>query len=175
MKPRIRDLVGAVAALTMLHSAASATTTTFDFTLPAFFNAGADTPPFPTETIGTFTGLPQSFVVGATISGFFGTPDSQSSAAVELFLDGLLVAQCDDGDACNNGTGIVPWSFTLTAPELALVTDGSATLTGVQTGIGQINIDVTTLALTVAEPANLAWLSLPLIAVAARRRRRVSA
>jgi hypothetical protein len=153
-------LIGA--ALAMAPSVASANVTIVQ-TLAPFFNAGADTPPFPTETIGTFSGLPNADILAATISGIFGTPDSQSSAGVDLLLDGtLLVGQCVEGDACNNGTGVVAWSFSLTPDEFALLEDGSATLIGDQTSLGQINLDTTTLSVTVIEPANFGLLSLSL-------------
>jgi hypothetical protein len=176
----LRPLPAALAAVTMLAATMGpAAAAPLTFTLPGFFNNGTDDPTTlpSTDTVGTFTGLPTGFVVGAKISGFFGTLDSLSTAGVELFLDGLLVATCNSGDACENGSALspVPWSFTLTADELALLTDGSATLTAEQTDIGQVNIDVTTLQVTVPEPASLALLGLPLVLGAARRFRRRAA
>jgi hypothetical protein len=108
--------------------------------------------PQPAVEIGTktFAIPPGEVVVAATISGFWGASppgDPNSTAGVNVMLDGIVVAKCVKPDpSCWSGSvGQRPWSYTLTSTELKKLDDGAATLTFVQTSESSVNLGVTTL------------------------------
>ena len=118
-------------------SATMARADVFTFTLPNFngsFLAPGAPLPAPAQSVGTFNfvipfGQP---ITAASLTGTFGNTVASSSAATNLFLDGLLVAQCAPGAACTGASvppGPTPFSFAFSAANLALLTDGAAVLT----------------------------------------------
>lgn len=108
-----------------------------------------------TETIGTFDlGLPAGqSVISATISGFFGNSTSPSTAAQEIYADGVKVATCAYGADCwSNIDQPLPWSYTFTGAQLdpfkGLFADGKIVLTDTQTDCCVIRLGTTTLDFT---------------------------
>lgn len=95
----------------------------------------------------TFTIPPGEHVVAATISGYWGTAEyPNSTAPVDVYLDGILVAQCVLGQTCSaDSSGLTPWSRNMTAAELLHFDDGSATLTVVQTDNTRVRLGASTL------------------------------
>ena len=96
-------------------------------------------PPFPTLTAAPVTppiAIPTGErVVAARISGKWGTfewPDG--TAPVDVFLDGILVAQCEAFEPCwwDDVVGRIEWSHVLTAAELARLQPANPQLTVVQ-------------------------------------------
>lgn len=131
------------------------------------------------ETIGTFSfSVPAGqLVTGATISGFFGNTWASSTAAQEIYADGILVATCVyDADCWNNVDNPLPWSHTFTGSELGIFGDGSVKLEDLQTDCCVIRLGETTLVVTTAaavpEPETYALMlgGLAVLAWAARRR-----
>lgn len=119
-------------------------TTADVFLTPACWPA-CDPGDFPIDwgTIGTFDYSlpPGDEIVDAVVSGTWGDgAPFDSSAPVELYLDGVLVAECVRLAACWLDDGIlVDWSFSF-ADNLvpgfeALFTDGQAVLTAVQNDV----------------------------------------
>jgi hypothetical protein len=152
----VRCTVAGVAAFATGLAAAATILVTFPE-----YNGGAhpgDEPfPLPAVTIGSGTiVIPAGEqVVSAAISGFWGTKDDpDSTAGVNLLLDGVPVAQCvkPSTDCWIGDTGQRPWSHTFTAAELPALSDGSATLTAIQTSDLRIRLGVTTLTVETALP-----------------------
>ena len=106
--------------------------------------------PLPAVTVGTFTySLPAGeSIVAATLSSTFGNSGSATTAGVDYYLDGLLVAQCVPYAACWNGPGPNPWTFTFLPSQFALLVDGSAVMTAVQTNEYVIRTGGSTLQIT---------------------------
>lgn len=160
-------------------SATMARADVFTLTLPEFntpFVPPPGPPPVTPFAVGTFNFPAGQQITAASLTGTFGNSVSSSSAATDLFLDGLLVAQCLAGAACTN-PGPTPFSFAFSAANLALLTDGAATLTAVQTSFGAIRLGQLSLRVeTIPEPATVVLLGTGLAAAAAglRRRRRRS-
>jgi len=94
----------------------------------------------PTTVLGTFEILPGDTAV--TISGTFGNSISTSSAAVNLFLGSIEVAQCTRSAACWNAYAKAPspWSYTLTAGQIASLGTGPVNFSATQTA--QITIEL---------------------------------
>lgn len=89
-------------------------------TLPEFNFDGGPTFPTAAQTVGTFTfTIPTGKAISdISISGQFGNSVVGSSAPVDIFLDGLLVATClDSGECCNITT---PWSNTVASDDFPL-------------------------------------------------------
>ncbi|MGH9816363.1 MAG: PEP-CTERM sorting domain-containing protein [Candidatus Acidiferrales bacterium] len=147
------------------------------FTGPTIGPAG----PFPQTaiTIGTFTFfIPAGDVItSAVLTGTFGNSVTGSTAGVDYFLNGLLVAQCIPfSSPCWTGPGPNAWSFTFSPSQLALLGSGSATLTAIQTSQTRIQTGVTTLTVAtttvVPEPATLIMFGSGLAAIGGMIRRR---
>lgn len=175
--PRLAAVLAGTAMMGAVAGGVQAATITE--TLAAYYNDPVSSG-FPLNvTIGSFADftIPSGdAIVGASISGYFGTNDSWGTAAVDLYLNGVAVGSCAVGADCFLGD--VPpmaWSHTFTSGELASLASGHATLTGVQQSASQINLDTTTLSITTApvpepEPVVLLGAALPVIWMAARRR-----
>ncbi len=106
------------------------TTTLPDFQGPLIFGGSFPLP----HSVGTFSyNLPSSEpLISATVSGIFGASPNFSTAPVDLFIDGLLVAQCGLSDPCTGSGSAVPWIHTFSVGEFSLLLDGKATLTASQ-------------------------------------------
>jgi hypothetical protein len=133
--------------------------------------------PQPSLTIGTFTFAPITGpIVAATVSGFFGTVFSPSTALENLFVGGIQVASCASqaADCWNDPSGVqTPWSYTFTPSQFAALKGGSVAYTVVQTGDFEVESGVTTLTITVSpEPASVAMLGAGLSLMAFVRRKR---
>lgn len=135
--------------------------------------------PQPSVTIGTFTFfIPAGDVItSAVLTGTFGNSVNSSTAGVDYFLNGLLVAQCIPfSSPCWTGPGPNAWSFTFSPSQLALLGSGSATLTAIQTSQTTIRLGVTNLTVTtttvVPEPATLIMFGSGLAAIGGIMRRR---
>jgi hypothetical protein len=110
----------------------------------------------------TFTIPVGERVVGATMSGYWGTNAlPKSTAGVDVLLDGVLVAQCvKDNPGCFTGDGGQrPWSHTFTEGELTVLDNGVASLTVVQTSEQNVRLGISTLIITTAPPPAVPTLS----------------
>lgn len=135
----------------------------------AYYTSGF---PIAPVTVGTFSSSLWSLgVAGATISGTFGNSAFSNSAGTDLFLDGILIAQCVQFATCYSTAGPHAWSYTFGAGDLGIFADGFAILTAVQTSEYTIRLGQTTLA-TVPEPATVLLLAGGLFGLALKSRRR---
>jgi hypothetical protein len=134
--------------------------------------------PQPSLTIGTFTYAPiMGTISAASVSGFFGTVFSPSTALENLFVGGIEVASCasEAADCWNDPSGVqTPWSYTFTPSQFAALTSGSVPYTVVQTGDFQVESGITTLSITFSpEPATVALMGAGLsVLLFVRRKRR---
>jgi hypothetical protein len=105
--------------------------------------------PLPSVTIGSFSYSPiVGTITSATVSGFFGTVFSPSTALENLFVGGIQVATCasEAADCWNAPLGVqTPWSYIFTPAQLAMLQSGSVPYTVIQTGDFQVESGVTTL------------------------------
>jgi hypothetical protein len=139
-------------------NAATIISTIGEFDGPVLANP---TYPQPSLTIGTFTySLPPGPIVAASVSGFFGTEFSPTTALENLFVGGIEVASCasESADCWSDPSGVqTPWTYTFTPSQFAALESGSVLYTVVQTGDFQVESGVTTLSISVApEPAAIA-------------------
>ena len=112
-------------------------------------------------------------VVGATLDGSFGNANSANTAPVQVRFDNVLVAECQTDQSCTTSDVPLPWSYTFDAHELALLADGSGTLTALQQGGAMVRLGETTLRIqTVPEPSSVLLVAVGLLALAATRRQR---
>ncbi len=129
-----------------------------------------------TETLGTFTFAtsPYISILGATVSGEWGSSAlSPNTAAASYYIGNVLVFTCNLGDACWGSSNETPWSYTFTAADLASLATGSATFTAIQTSLGNVQADTTTLTLDifVPEPASAALFGASLLGLGVLLRR----
>ncbi len=143
-----------------LASALPACAGTITSTIGEFDGPILDNPtyPQPSLTIGTFTyTLPGGPIIAASVSGFFGTVFSPSTALENLFVGGIEVASCasEAADCWNDPSGVqTPWSYTFTPSQFAALQSGSVAYTVVQTGDFEVESGITTLSITTSpEPA----------------------
>ena len=158
----VRWAVGALAVLVAGAAAAAA----FLVEFPEVNGPPVPAGPFPQPPLvvatRTFAVPAGERVVSASISGFWGSSgDPNSTAGVNVLVDGITVAQCVKPDpACWTGdVGQRPWSHTFTEPEMTLLNDGSATMTAVQTSDISIRLGVSTLLVETAPQAVVPTLS----------------
>ena len=121
-------------------------------TLPDYSGPGVPSAPFPNLTIGTFTYtlLPGESVLRATVRGTWGNDIyPPGSAGANVFVDGVLVAQCVRLGTCwlDTPPDRVPWSFAFSASQFPLLNDGQAVLTAQQTSdtfveLGDLTLDL---------------------------------
>jgi hypothetical protein len=156
-------------------SAGPITSTIGEFDGPVLIN-----PTYPQASlpIGTFTYvLPASPIVAASVSGFFGTVNSPSTALENLFVAGIQVASCasESADCWNDPSGVQnAWTYTFTPSQFSALQGGSAVYSVVQTGDFQVESGITTLSITVApEPATVGMIGggLSLLLFFRRKRR----
>lgn len=86
-------------------------------TPPCWFTGGCSVGDFPVDwgVRGSLTyTIPQNTQIrDVIISGSWGDVDNfDSSAAAEIYVDGVLIAECLDGEPCwLQGNGLIDWSF----------------------------------------------------------------
>ena len=149
------------------------------------FSQGVTVPGAP-FTAGIFTGIPTGTITSATITGSFGgSGDDAKSAPAQVFLNSVLVAECDVDEACEYHD-MTPFSFTFDATDFAALMSSTATLSVVPTDASDnhnssVRLGPTTLSInfastttTTPEPTTTALLATGLIGLvpALRRRRR---
>ncbi|NNF17476.1 MAG: PEP-CTERM sorting domain-containing protein [Gammaproteobacteria bacterium] len=148
-------------------------------TLPDYSSPG-DTSGFPIDLgdVGTFV-FATGDMLSATLSGTWGNSDyALSSAGADVFLDGILVAQCVEFDSCwQDATGTLAWSYTFTAADLALgiLDDGMANLSVIQTSsfsvrLGSLALDGEVVA--TPEPGIYSLLGIGMIGLVLVRRKK---
>ncbi len=131
------------------------TTSNVFLTAPCWPSCSPGDFPIDWGTIGTFNYMlpPGDEIVDVVVSGTWGDgAPFDSSAPVELYLDGVLVAECVQLAACWLDDGVlVDWSFSFAdnaVPNFApLFTDGEAILTAIQND--QISVILSNLSLII--------------------------
>lgn len=127
---------------------------------------GANTPPFPNPevVIGTYNfDLTGQRIVSASLRGTFGNSQNPSSAATDVFADGMLVARCNVGAPCFFSPR-TPWAFNYT--DFSSLLDGQLTLSFVQTSAFITRLGRTVLRIVTEEvpaPGTLALIALGLL------------
>lgn len=173
MRRAIRVLVQGFALAAMVTSAARAQNIVQ--TLPEF-NGGGNYPfVWP---VGTFNYVipPGQSILWARISGQFGNSVVQSTAAQDLYLDGIKVASCAYLSPTCWGGGPEAWSYNFSASEFGVLADGSANFVSDQTDCCIVRLGSTTLEIqtqsTVPEPATVALMATGLVGMLAVVRQR---
>ncbi len=115
--------------------------------------------PFPTLNVPQITPpvtVPaDERVVSARVWGWWGTFDyPDSTAPVDVFLDGILVAQCKAFDPCwtDDRSGRIEWSHVLTPDELLRLRPWNPQLTVVQKDQLTVRLGASTLIMETAPP-----------------------
>ncbi len=97
-----------------------------------------------------FTVPVNQVITGARISGEWGGSGFDSSAPVRVYLDGVLITECEEGALCWQEDGrFEPWKFTFSVNDLVILIDGQAVLSIVQenndsVAIRDIKLDINT-------------------------------
>ena len=136
---------------------AAAQTRSFTASVPNYDGPVHPVGPFPALSIGTFTYtlLPGESIAAAQVRGTWGNNHyALSTAGVDLFVDGILVAQCVTMTTCwfDSPPDLVPWSFNFAPAQLAQLNDGQAVMTGQQTSMTQVYLGTLRLDLTINTP-----------------------
>jgi hypothetical protein len=152
---RTVTLTKGVAAFAVWLAATSAWAGTVVLTFPELANPPSQSvqnpfPPQPPLPVGTvnFPVPAGEQVIAAQISGFWGSSLlPEGTAGVDVFVDGVLVAQCVKPSAgCwEPASGQRPWSYVFTESELAVLNDGVAKMTAVQTSDVTVRLGTSTL------------------------------
>ena len=167
--------------LAVLLACASLSATTITLTLPEVNGGYNPTGPYPASALdaGTFTFvLPTGeHIISATLDGTFGNSQVPNSAGLDLYADGLLVAQCLAGAICDiNPEAVTPFSYSFTSSNFGLLNDGSLSMSAVQTSGNYIRLGPETLTIQTSqgaatpEPGSLALLGAGLALVAFKAR-----
>ena len=150
----IKGLVAIVGTLAACSAAATLVATFPELQNPPSFLDSAKFPQ-PPLTVGTvvFSVPAGERIVGATVSGFWGSsviPDS--TAGVDVLVDGILVARCvkHAPNCYDPAPAARPWSYTFTDADLRKLSDGAATMTAVQTSDDTVRLGQSTLSIKTA-------------------------
>ena len=156
--PGIHGVMPALAVgLWLAPEPAAAQQRTIIASIPQFSGPAQTVPPFPALDIGTFTYtlLPGESIAAAQVRGTWGNSNyPPGSAAVDLFVDGILVAQCFVGATCwlDAPPDLPPWSFNFSAGHFPLLMDGQAHMTGQMNSEIVVHLGTLRLELTVNTP-----------------------
>ena len=156
---RVLPLVRSVAGGVLLAAAGLAAAATSIVAFPEVNGPANQSGPFPQPPIvvatRTFTVPEGEQVVSAEISGAWGSSgDPNSTAGVNVLVDGIVVATCVKPDpACWSGdVGQRPWTYKFKSAELQALNDGAATMSAVQTSDLSVRLGVSTLIVETAVP-----------------------
>jgi len=122
----------------------------------------------PSTVVGTFDIF--SGDTSITISGTFGNSTVPNSAAVDLYLGPVLVAECIEFATCWSSGTPTPWTYTLTSADMAALGTGVVDFTADQTAEYTIRLGQTTLD-QVPEPSSMALLVFGLLGLTGVRRK----
>lgn len=147
------SLFAGVATTCGLAMAQPARAASIALTLPELNYFGGPDFPSPEQLVGSFDYLIPAGeqIVSAKLAGTFGNSSYPNSAAVDLTLDGLLVAQCRFLDVCWTSWQRTPWSYVFS--DYSLLSDGHAALYSTQTSEYTTRLGATTLSIETAPDA----------------------
>jgi hypothetical protein len=169
-----------LATVTVLGTAGAAHSATITIAIPEFSGPlPIGTFPRPAIDAGQFVfAVPVDDIVSATVSGTFGNSQSPSSSGVDVFFDGVMIAQCVPSTPCTQTPGPDAWSYAFNDPQIdLLLSDGLGLLTAVQTGpvfirLGSLKLTLETPSRPVPEPMPAALLATGLLLTVVNRTRR---
>ena len=167
----------------LLFFTATLSATTITLTLPEFNGPWQPDGPYPASpvNVGTFSfAIPYGqHIVSAVLTGSFGNSEVVNTSGVDLYGDGVRIAQCLENDICDTATdGTTPFQYSFNSASFGLFTDGSFAVTAVQTSPKEIRLGAETLTLetecsSVPEPASFALLAAGLLLPLWRFRRKL--